>query len=155
MANKTPTKASPRPRGRPRTDDSPATSDEVFRLSLRAFATLGFDGVSLRLLNRELGGSHNLLNGRFGSKESLWYATVDWAFTPLSQRMASAFDPTLTDPLEQVRTFVRVFLEYTAEHPELVGLMNIEAAKTPSAWPTFSTRTSSQRWDRFVDCWTS
>jgi AcrR family transcriptional regulator len=95
-------------------------------VSLQHFATLGYDGVSLRTLNRELGGSHNLLNGRFGSKEALWYATVDWAFAPLSRRMAGAFDPTLTDPLDQVRTFVRVFLEYSAEHQELVGLMNIE-----------------------------
>jgi AcrR family transcriptional regulator len=40
-------------------------------VALRAFATLGYDGVVLRTLNRELGGSHNLLNGRFGSKEAL------------------------------------------------------------------------------------
>ena len=40
-------------------------------MALRAFATLGYDGVVLRTLNRELGGSHNLLNGRFGSKEAL------------------------------------------------------------------------------------
>jgi TetR/AcrR family transcriptional regulator len=112
--------------GRPRAEDSPATLDEIFRVSLQHFATLGYDGVSLRTLNRELGGSHNLLNGRFGSKEALWFATVDWAFAPLSHEMTGAFDPTLTDPLDQVRAFVRVFLEYSAEHPELVGLMNIE-----------------------------
>lgn len=87
---------------------------------------MGYDGVSLRTLNRELGGSHNLLNGRFGSKEALWYATVDWAFSPLAHRILTAFDPTLADPLEQVRIFVRVFLMYSAEHPELLGLMNIE-----------------------------
>jgi AcrR family transcriptional regulator len=95
-------------------------------VALKAFATLGYDGVRLRILNRELGGSHNLLNGRFGSKEALWYATVDWAFRPLAQRVATAFDPTLADPLEQVRIFVRVFLMYSADHPELLGLMNIE-----------------------------
>jgi TetR/AcrR family transcriptional regulator len=119
-------KAPRRPPGRPRADESPASLDEIFRVSLKAFATLGYDGVSLRMLNRELGGSHNLLNGRFGSKEALWYATVDWAFAPLAQRVATAFDPTLTDPLEQVRIFIRVFLMYSADHPELVGLMNIE-----------------------------
>ena len=119
-------KAPRRPPGRPRAEESPASLEEIFRVSLKAFATLGYDGVSLRMLNRELGGSHNLLNGRFGSKEALWYATVDWAFAPLAQRVATAFDPTLTDPLEQVRVFIRVFLLYSADHPELVGLMNIE-----------------------------
>ena len=95
-------------------------------MALRAFATLGYDGVVLRTLNRELGGSHNLLNGRFGSKEALWYATVDWAFQPVVMRLATAFDPTLTDPLDQLRTTIRAFLLYSAERPELLGLMNIE-----------------------------
>src|ERR1700694_1598970 len=115
-----------RPPGRPRADESPTTLDQIFRVALQAFATLGYDGVSLRVLNRELGGSHNLLNGRFGSKEALWYATVDWAFQPLGQRMATAFDPTLTDPLDQLRITMRAFLLYSAERPELLGLMNIE-----------------------------
>ena len=115
-----------RPRGRPRTEESPASLEEIFAVALRAFATLGYDGVVLRTLNRELGGSHNLLNGRFGSKEALWYATVDWAFQPLVMRLATAFDPTLTDPLDQLRITVRTFLLYSAERPELLGLMNIE-----------------------------
>jgi TetR/AcrR family transcriptional regulator len=115
-----------RPRGRPRTEDAPATLDEIFAAALTAFATQSYDRVSLRTLNRELGGSHNMLNGRFGSKEALWYATVDWAFAPLELRLATAFDPTLSDPLEQLRITMRTFLQYSAEHPELVGLMNIE-----------------------------
>src|SRR6201993_5559380 len=66
-----------RPKGRPRAEDAPASLDEILGAALRAFATHGYDGVSLRTLNRELGASHNLLHGRFGSKEALWYATVD------------------------------------------------------------------------------
>lgn len=120
------TSAQRRARGRPRSEESPAPLDAIFTAALRAFATYGFDGVSLRVLNRELGGSHNLLNGRFGSKEALWYATIDWAFQPLVMRLATAFDPTLSDPLEQLRNTIRTFLLYSAEHPELVGLMNIE-----------------------------
>jgi AcrR family transcriptional regulator len=115
-----------RPPGRPRTEESPASLEQIFEVALRAFATLGYDGVVLRTLNRELGGSHNLLNGRFGSKEALWYATVDWAFQPLVMRLATAFDPTLTDPLEQLRITMRTFLIYSAERPALNGLMNIE-----------------------------
>jgi TetR/AcrR family transcriptional regulator len=128
MGRVTPTSTEPqrRPRGRPRTEESPASLDEIFEVALRAFATRGYDGVVLRTLNRDLGGSHNLLNGRFGSKEALWYATVDWAFQPLVMRLATAFDPTLTDPLDQLRITMRTFLLYSAEKPELNGLMNIE-----------------------------
>jgi AcrR family transcriptional regulator len=116
-----------RPRGRPRAEQSPASEQEILHAALRAFATHGYEGVSVRTLNRELGVSHSLINARFGSKESLWYATVDWAFGPLAARLASGFDPTLTDPLEQLRLTIRTFLLYSAEHPELLGLMNIEA----------------------------
>jgi AcrR family transcriptional regulator len=115
-----------RPRGRPRLEDSPASSDDIFAAALRAFATHGYEGVSIRTLNRELGVSHNLINGRFGSKETLWYATVDWAFQPLAMRVATAFDPLLTSPLDQLRAVIRAFLLYSAERPELLGLMNIE-----------------------------
>jgi AcrR family transcriptional regulator len=115
-----------RPQGRPKAEDAPATLDEIFSASLKAFATYGYDGVSLRTLNRELGASHNLLHGRFGSKQALWYATIDWAFQPLVLRLATAFDPTITDPLEQLRITMRTFLLHAAEHPEITGLMNIE-----------------------------
>src|SRR5258707_891154 len=77
-----------RPSGRPRREDSPASLDDILGAALKAFATRGYDGVALRTLNRELGVSHNALNGRFGSKEALWYATVDWAFQP---QVAKAF----------------------------------------------------------------
>jgi AcrR family transcriptional regulator len=69
---------------------------------------------------------HNLLTGRFGSKEALWYATVDWAFQPLVLRLATAFDPTVSDPVEQLRITIRAFLLYSAQRPELLGLMSIE-----------------------------
>jgi TetR/AcrR family transcriptional regulator len=114
-----------RPRGRPRAEEA-ASLDDILGAALKAFATHGYDGVSMRTLNRELGGSHNLLNGRFGSKEALWYATVDWAFQPLVGRLQAAFDPTVTDPLQQLRNTILAFMLHSAEHPELLGLMNIE-----------------------------
>jgi AcrR family transcriptional regulator len=117
-----------RPRGRPPATQSPAPRDEILGAALRAFATHGYEGVSVRTLNRELGVSHSLINERFGSKQDLWYATVDWAFEPLVTKLATtAFDPTLTDPLDQLRIYIRTFLLHSAEHPELLGLMNIEA----------------------------
>jgi AcrR family transcriptional regulator len=116
-----------RPRGRPRAEDSPAPVEDILGAALRAFATHGYEGVSVRTLNRDLGVSHSLINARFGSKEGLWYATVDWAFGSLVARLGTAFDPTVTDPLDQLRLVIRTFLHHSAEHPELLGLMNVEA----------------------------
>ena len=100
--------------------------EEILDKALTMFATVGYAGMSLRTLNRELGVSHNLIYQRFGTKEELWRAAVDYGFGRLVRHLRGLFDPTLTDPLEQLRVAVHRFLVYSAEHPELVALMNIE-----------------------------
>jgi TetR/AcrR family transcriptional regulator len=112
--------------GRPKAQDAPATLEQILDAAFRAFATYGYDGVAVRTLNRELGVSHNLIHQRFGSKQGLWYAAVDRAFGQQVTELASAFDPTLTDPLDQLNHAIRSFVHYSAERPELLGLMNIE-----------------------------
>src|ERR1700680_5188195 len=101
--------------GRPHASESPATRDEILLVALRSFADRGYDGTSVRELNRALGVSHNLINRRFGSKERLWKATVDRWFGEL----VDALDPAGTligdgDPLEQLREFVVTFIEVNA-----------------------------------------
>jgi AcrR family transcriptional regulator len=112
--------------GRPKAQDAPVTVEQILDAAFRAFATYGYDGVAVRTLNRELGVSHNLIHQRFGSKQALWYAAVDRAFSEQVTQLATAFDPTLADPLDQLNHAIRRFVHYSAEHPELLGLMNIE-----------------------------
>jgi AcrR family transcriptional regulator len=112
--------------GRPKTEDAPATPEQILDAAFRGFATYGYDGVAVRTLNRELGVSHNLIHQRFGSKQRLWYAAVDRAFGSQVTELATAFDPTLADPLDQLNHAIRRFVRYSAERPELLGLMNIE-----------------------------
>src|SRR4030081_1157633 len=114
-------------RGRPKAQDAPVTVEEILDAAFRAFATYGYDGVVVRTLNRELGVSHNLIHQRFGSKLDLWYAAADRAFSQQVIQLATAFDPTLADPLDQLNHTIRRFVHYSAERPELLGLMNIEA----------------------------
>src|ERR1700726_5351597 len=112
--------------GRPKAHDAPVTVEQILDAAFRAFATYGYDGVAVRTLNRELGVSHNLIHQRFGSKLGLWYASVDHAFGQQVTELATAFDPTLSDPLDQLNHAIRRFVQYNAERPELLGLMNIE-----------------------------
>ncbi|MCW3015053.1 MAG: putative transcriptional regulator [Solirubrobacterales bacterium] len=112
--------------GRPKAQDAPVTVEQILDAAFRAFATFGYDGVAVRTLNRELGVSHNLIHQRFGSKQGLWYAAVDRAFSQQVTELATAFDPTLADPLDQLNHAIRRFVRYSAERPELLGLMNIE-----------------------------
>src|ERR1700736_4605477 len=113
--------------GRPKAQDAPVTVEQILDAAFRAFATYGYDGVAVRTLNRDLGVSHNLIHQRFGSKRGLWYAAVDRAFSQQVTQLATAFDPTLADPLDQLNHAIRRFVSYSAERPELLGLMNIEA----------------------------
>jgi TetR/AcrR family transcriptional regulator len=112
--------------GRPRAQDAPVTLEQILDAAFRAFATYGYDGVTVRTLNRELGVSHNLIHQRFGSKLGLWYAAVDWAYGQQVTELATAFDPTLADPLDQLNYAIRRFVRYNAERPELLGLMDLE-----------------------------
>lgn len=118
-----------RPRGRPRADESPASTDEILLAALRSFADRGYDGTSVRELNQALGVSHNLINRRFGSKERLWRAAVDRWFGELVDVLAPAANLAGTgDPLERLREFVVIFIEANARRPEIVRLMNVEAS---------------------------
>jgi AcrR family transcriptional regulator len=112
--------------GRPPASGDPVPAEQILDAALRAFATYGYDGVSVRTLNKELGVSHSAIYQRFGSKEGLWRAAVDHAFGQTTRHMADVFDPTLTDPLEQLRLWIHRLMQFSAEHPEILGLMNIE-----------------------------
>lgn len=117
-----------RPRGRPRKDTGPAPADDVLAAALHAFAIHGYQGVSVRTLNRELGVSHNLLHQRFGSKEAIWYAAVDWGFGGLVEQLARA-DDDRADPLERLRAFIRTFVAFNARHPDLLRIANAEGGQ--------------------------
>ena len=51
---------------------------------------------------------------------------MDDGFGRLMRHMQGLFDPTLSDPLEQLRLAVHRFVVFSADLPELVALMNIE-----------------------------
>src|SRR5712691_1484690 len=115
-------------RGRPRAEDSPASSDELLLAALRSFATHGYDGTSIRELNQQLGVSHNLLNRRFGSKEQLWRATVDRFIGEVVAELAAAVPDDETDSLETLRRLIVRFIEVQARRPEIARLMNVESS---------------------------
>ncbi|MFB7312544.1 TetR/AcrR family transcriptional regulator [Streptomyces sp. NPDC056192] len=122
----TPDRLTRRAPGRPAADGDGIASETILKLALHAFATYGYEGVSVRTLNRQLGGSHSLVNQRFGSKAALWRAAADFGFGRITRDLAEVFDPTVTDPLEQLHRWIRRFLVLSADHPELVGLVNLE-----------------------------
>jgi AcrR family transcriptional regulator len=117
-------------RGRPRLRDD----DEILRAALHAFAEHGYDGMSLRTLNAEMGLSRGTINQRFGSKEQLWYAAVDHEFGHLIDDLNAELQqrPVPDDDLSRLRQGIRAFLIASLRRPELVRLMNQEGLHSTS-----------------------
>ncbi|HEY0448583.1 TetR/AcrR family transcriptional regulator [Actinophytocola sp.] len=116
-----------RPRGRPRKDEQVAPTDQMMAAAIEAFSVHGYNGVSLRTVNDELGASRNLLYQRFGSKANLWRAAVDWAFRPLVEYLEAA-DNESADPMVRLRVLTRSFIEYSATRPYLARLVTMEGS---------------------------
>jgi TetR/AcrR family transcriptional regulator len=116
-----------RPRGRPRKDAEVAPTDQMMAAAIEAFSVHGYNGVSLRMVNDELGASRNLLYQRFGSKAKLWRAAVDWAFGPLVEHLAAGDDES-SDPMVRLRMLIRNFIEYSATRPYLARLVMVESS---------------------------
>jgi TetR/AcrR family transcriptional regulator len=117
-----------RRRGRPTKGEAPAPDSDVLAAALRAFATHGYAGVSLRTLNRELGVSHNLIHQRFGSKWAIWRAAVDWGFGGLVSELEAALRED-ADPLQRLRSFIRTFVKVSASRPELLRIAEAESTQ--------------------------
>lgn len=111
-------------RGRPRLLDD----DVILTAALSAFSDHGFEAMSLRSLNRELGVSYGMINQRFGSKEKLFYAAVDDGFNRLyaNVEVLAAAESSPANDLESLRLQVRAFLHASIARPELLRLMNRE-----------------------------
>jgi AcrR family transcriptional regulator len=117
-------------RGRPRIRDD----DDILRAALHAFAEHGYDGMSLRTLNAEMGLSRGTINQRFRSKEQLWYAAVDHEFRHLIDDLNAELEQRAVpdDDLSRLREGIRAFLIASVRRPELVRLMNQEGLHSTS-----------------------
>lgn len=117
-----------RPRGRPRGDDMTVISREaLLEAALKAFAEVGYEGMSMRELSRRLGISHSLLNIRFGSKSDLWQAAVDHGVQSLAARIDAAIHG--EDPEEKLRNAAIGLLEALAASPSFLQLINYEGSR--------------------------
>lgn len=122
----TDTASATRGRGRPSGGLTAVDNDALLELALDLFAEVGFEGASIRELCRRLGVSHNLVHQRFGSKDRLWYASVDHGFRHLAGEFAEAVLGA-SDEIDGLRRVMCRFLEVTARSPALVGVINQES----------------------------
>ena len=116
-----------RTRGRPA--QSAVSDDVLLETVLQSFGENGYDGASVREIARRLDVSHNLIPQRFGSKENLWYAAVDYGFGRLEQDLQREAQTLGKDELLVLRGLILSFIEINALHPSLLQIINQEASQ--------------------------
>ena len=105
-----------------------ASQETILEAALEAFAQRGYDGVSVRELNRQIGVSHNLVHHYFGSKDALWRAAIDYGLTRVNEAWRLEDLGPDADPVEKMKVGLRRFLEVTARSPSVQRIMEYEAA---------------------------
>ena len=116
------------PRSRRQQQRAVETRSALMNTAISAFSISGYDGVSVRQLEEQAGVKRGLVAYHFSDKAQLWRAAVDRLFEELAEdllpRVESLAD---VEPIEAARGFVRTFVRYSAEHPELNRLMMQES----------------------------
>jgi len=105
-----------------------ASQETILEAALEAFAQRGYDGVSVRELNRQIGVSHNLVHHYFGSKDALWRAAIDYGLNRVNEAWRLEDLAPDADPVEKMKVGLRRFLEVTARSPSVQRIMGYEAA---------------------------
>jgi AcrR family transcriptional regulator len=108
--------------------DAAAIQDSILEAALNAFAERGYDGVSVRELNRQIGVSHNLVHYYFRSKDALWRAAIDYGLRPTVEAWNHEPLAPSDDPVEIMQLGLRRFLEVTARCPSVQRILEHEGA---------------------------
>jgi AcrR family transcriptional regulator len=107
--------------------DAGPVQETILEAALEAFAQRGYDGVSVRELNRQIGVSHNLVHHYFGSKDALWRAAIDFGLSRANDAWRLEDLGPLSD-LEKMKVGLRRFLEVVARAPAIQRIMEREGA---------------------------
>jgi AcrR family transcriptional regulator len=98
----------------------------VLEAALKAFADCGYDAMSVRELNRSLGVSHNYIHKRFGSKEALWQAAIDYGLGRFIEGMTQTDPNTEEDRVARYRAELRHMVELLARYPSVQRIIESE-----------------------------
>ena len=121
------------------------TREQIEQAALKAFAELGYDGASTRLIADSAGVKQQLISYHYGSKLELWKIVADRLFNEYREHLINRLNGLEgVDDLTIARLLIRDYLEYCAEHPELARFMIHEGGSlTPRLTWLFERHTGS------------
>ncbi len=109
---------------------SPSTSDRILEAALSAFASRGYEVVSLDALASELGVSKQTILYWFESKDALLSAVIERGAAELSNELELALQVDAKG-FDRVEIVVRAVFRMAAQRPELLGLLREVARLGP------------------------
>jgi len=118
--------AEPPSRRRGRTPN--ISRERILDASLVEFAKHGYEGATTASVARRIGVTQPLIHYHFGSKEALWRAAVELAFSQMAPLLEGLEDAPGSEVRERMHTIVRRFVHYSAQHPEVSRLIIAESA---------------------------
>ncbi|HVX23146.1 MAG TPA: TetR/AcrR family transcriptional regulator [Acidimicrobiales bacterium] len=106
---------------------APDTRTRLLLTALDVFASRGYEGTSIREIERFAGVNRGLVAYHFGSKLALWRETVNW----LMDRFHEEFVPHQEvfrhlSPAERERTMLGIFVRFCSKYPQFFRLLIIE-----------------------------
>jgi AcrR family transcriptional regulator len=109
-------------------DRSP-TAQKLIVHAVQAFAAQGYDGVSLREVERQADINRGQLGYYFGSKEQLWRSCIDWLMERFHAEMTSYREVLrLVSPDERERLLLKIYVRFAAKHPEFFRMLVVEGS---------------------------
>lgn len=121
------TRTTSRGPGRPTKTDQVLDPETVLQHALEAFADQGYEAVSVRRLSTELGMGHTFVSDRYGSKERLWKAVVEYAMGPWLAAVADELEKDGDDDFERLVGAVRALHRAASESGHFARLIDQEA----------------------------
>jgi AcrR family transcriptional regulator len=114
--------------GRPTRERADATRAALVRAATTLFSEQGFDGVSVRDIEKTAGVHRGLLGYHFKSKKALWQLVADSAFGMMREELELRHD--LMEDMnarDRLTFIIRFYVRFFSRHPEISRLMSQEA----------------------------
>lgn len=109
------------------------TRQKLLNAATQLFAYRGYDGVTVRDIEKSADVHRGLVAYHFTDKDSLWRAVADACFGQMRGKIDQRF--AILRELsqeEQLATIVRFYVHFSASHPEVSALVSQEA--TTKSW---------------------
>jgi TetR/AcrR family transcriptional regulator len=103
--------------------------ERILEAAVKEFAENGYEGATTASVARRVSVTQPLIHYHFGSKEALWRASVELAFSRMQTVLQGVEeDMQRVGPVEAIRVMARRFVYFNSKYPEVGRLIISEAA---------------------------